>query len=174
MTSRRHASRASEPKVASHACCHPHAHHHCTPAKDGNMAAPSVPVTHASSYYGSEVEIDADFVPSMSDYGSEFDATEIDEDALLASTLASLTQNIPETAEKVSILPSIEFEEGEFEDEDHDDLVVVHKPSLLRVAKRDRGSAATIKGPRDIHSSPVRETLEVEYDDPSRQAWSGT
>lgn len=137
------------------------------------MAAPSVPVTHASSYYGSEVEIDVDSVPSMSDYGSEFDATEIDQDTLLASTLDSLTQSIPKTAEKSSVLPSIEFEEGEVEDEDHDDLVVVHKPSLLRVAKRDRRSAAKVEVPRDIQSSPVRETLEVEYDERSRRAWSG-
>ena len=137
------------------------------------MAAPSVPVTHAPSYYGSEVEIDVDSVPAMSDYGSEFDATEIDEDTLLVSTLDSITQHIPRTAEKSSILPSIEFEGGEVEDEDHHDIVVVHKPSLLRAAKRDRRGAAKVEVARDIQSSPVRETLEVEYDERSRRAWSG-
>lgn len=137
------------------------------------MAAPSVPVTHAPSYYGSEVEIDVNSIPAMSDYGSEFDATEIDEDTLLASTLDSITQQIPQTAEKSSVLPSIEFEEGEAEDNDHDDVLVVHKPSLLRVAKRDRRGAAMVKVARDIKSSPARETLEVEYDERSRRAWSG-
>lgn len=173
MTSRRHANNASE--VAS---CHPHTHHHCAPKQyrpeNGKMASPSVPVTHASSYHGSEVEIDVNSIASMSDYGSEFDATEIDEDTLLASTLDSLTQQIPRSTEKSSVLPSIEFEEGEIEDEDQDDLVVVHKPSLLRVAKRDRRSATSANTTsRYIQSSPVRETLEVEYDERSRRAWSG-
>ena len=139
------------------------------------MTAPSVPVTHASSYYGSEVEveIDVDSIASMSDYGSEFDATEVNEDTLLAGTLDSFTQKLPGSAEKSSVLPSIEFEEGEIEDEDQDDLVVVHKPSLLRMAKRDRRSVENIDARRDIQSSPVRETLEVEYDERSRRAWSG-
>ncbi|KAF3033549.1 hypothetical protein E8E12_001448 [Didymella heteroderae] len=136
------------------------------------MAAPSVPATLTSSYYGSEVEIDVDSMPSMSDYGSEFDATEIDEDTLLASTLDSLTRSVPKATEKSSALPSIEFEEGEVEDEDHDDVVIVHKPSLLRVAKKDWRSTAKLKVSRDIQSSPVRETLEVEYDERSRRAWS--
>ncbi|KAJ4383274.1 hypothetical protein N0V86_001319 [Didymella sp. IMI 355093] len=136
------------------------------------MAAPPAQVTHASSYYGSEVEVDVDSIASMSDYGSEFDATEIDEDTLLASTLNSFTQSIPRSRNKSSVLPSIEFEEGEVEDEDRDDLVVVHKPSLLRVAKRDRRSAAKVEVRRDIQSSPVRQTLEVEYDERSRRAWS--
>jgi exonuclease V len=173
-TLRRHAKRASgASEVASHPCCHPHTHHHYAPLEDGKMAAPPAQVTHASSYYGSEVEVDADSIASMSDYGSEFDATEIDEDTLLASTLASFTQSIPRSRDKSSVLPSIEFEEGEVEDEDHDDLVVVHKPSLLRVAKGDRRSAAKAEVRRDIQSSPVRQTLEVEYDERSRRAWSG-
>lgn len=137
------------------------------------MAAPSVLVTHAPSYYGSEVETDVDSIPSMSDYGSEFDATEIDEDTLLANALDSITQSVPQTATKSFVLPSIEFEEGELEDEDHDDVVVVHKPSLLRVAKQDRRGAAKVEVVRDIQSSPVRERLEVEYDERSRRAWSG-
>lgn len=137
------------------------------------MAAPSVPVTHASSYYGSEVEIDVNSVASISDYGSEFDATEINDDTLLASTLDLLAQTLPKSAEKSSILPSIEFEEGEVEDEDQDDLIVVHKPSLLRVAKRDRRKSVEAGTPRDFQSSPVRDTLEVEYEERSRRAWSG-
>ncbi|KAF2631854.1 hypothetical protein BU25DRAFT_455266 [Macroventuria anomochaeta] len=136
------------------------------------MAAQSVPVTQASSYYGSEVEIDVKSIASMSDYGSQFEVTEIDEDTLLASTLDPDTQNRPRYTEKNSVLPSIEFEGGEIEDEDQDDVVVVHRPSLLRVARRDRRSAANIDTRRDIQSSPVRETLEVEYDERSRRAWS--
>lgn len=147
--------------------------HHCAPPENGKMVAPSAPVTHASSYYGSEGEIDINSIASMSDYGSEFDATELDEDTLLASTLDSITQQIPISTKKRSVLPSIEFEEGEIEDEDQDDRVVVHKPSLLRVAKRDRRSASNANTRRDIQSSPVQEALEVEYDERSRRAWSG-
>lgn len=143
------------------------------PPENGKMAAPSVPVTHTSSYYGSEVEIDDNSVASMSDYGSEFDATEINEDTLLASTLDSITQNIPRSAERSSVFPSIEFEQGEFEDEDQYDLVTAHKPSLLRVARRDRRSARSAEKSRDAESLPARETLEVEYDERSRRAWSG-
>ncbi|KAF1930234.1 uncharacterized protein M421DRAFT_368975 [Didymella exigua CBS 183.55] len=136
------------------------------------MATPSAPVTHASSYYGSEVEIDIDSVTSMSDYGSEFDATEIYEDTLLASTLDSFTHSVPKSTGRSSALPSIESEEGEFEDDDYDDLIVVHKPSVLRVAKKDRRSTAKVEVRRDIQSSPARESLEVEYDERSRRAWS--
>lgn len=171
MTSRRHAIRAAA--VASHAYCHPHTHHYCAPPEDGKMAASPASVTHAPSYYGSEVEVDVNSIPSMSDYGSEFDATEINEDTLLVSTLGSTTQTVSRTIQKSSALPSIEFEEGEVEDEDHDDLVVVHKPSLLRVAKRNRRGAAKVEVATDIESSPVRATLEVEYDERSRRAWSG-
>ncbi|KZM26136.1 single-stranded DNA 5'-3' exodeoxyribonuclease [Ascochyta rabiei] len=138
------------------------------------MPAPSVPVTYASSYYGSEVDVDVDVlsVASMSDYGSEFDATDINEDALLASTLDSIAQHRPSATDKGVLLPSIEFEQGEVEDEDHDDLVVVHKPSLLRVAKKDRRSARHTNTRRHVQSSPMRDTLEVEYDERSRRAWS--
>lgn len=173
MTSQRHAKARFAAEVASHGCRHLHTHHHCAPPEDDKMTAPSVPVTHAPSYYGSKVEIDVNSIHAMSDYGSEFDATEINEDALLASTLDSMIQHIPRTAQKSSVLPSIEFEEGEVEDEDHDDLVVVHKPTLLRMAKRDRRGTAKVEVARDVRSSPVRETLEVEYDERSRRAWSG-
>lgn len=137
------------------------------------MAAPTVPVTHASSCYGSEVEIDADSIASVSDYGSEIDVTELDEDTLLASTFDTLTQKLPRSFEKTSVLPSIEFEEGEAEDEDQEDVVATHKPSLLRVARGHQRSAAFLEVHRDSRSSPVQETLEVEYDEQSRRAWSG-
>ncbi|KAF9696830.1 hypothetical protein EKO04_005293 [Ascochyta lentis] len=134
------------------------------------MTAPSVPVTYASSHYGSEVDVLS--VASMSDYGSEFDATDIIEDTLLASTLDSLAQHRPSTTERSAVLPSIEFEQGQVKDKDHNDLVV-HKPSLLRVAKRNGRSATTDTNThKDIQSSPVRDTLEVEYDQRSRRAWS--
>ncbi|KAJ4340027.1 hypothetical protein N0V95_007609 [Ascochyta clinopodiicola] len=138
------------------------------------MPTPSVPVTYTSSYYGSEVDVDILSIASMSDYGSEFDATEINEDTLLASTLDAITQHRPSATGKGAVLPSIEFEQGEVEDqdEDHDDLVVVHKPSLLRVAKKDRRGVGLTNTRRDVQSSPMRDTLEVEYDERSRRAWS--
>ena len=136
------------------------------------MAAPSVSVTHTSSYYGSEVEIDAESPASVSDYGSEFDATELNEDTLLATALDSLTESLPGVVKKTSVLPSVEFQEGEAEDEDEDEKdVVIHKPSRLRMSKRHRRGAEPLR--RDLQSSPVQETLEVEYDERSRRAWSG-
>jgi exonuclease V len=138
------------------------------------MAAPSVSVTHASSYYGSEVEIDAESPASVSDYGSEFDATELNEDTLLATALDSLTESLPGVVKKASVLPSVEFEEGEAEDEDEDEKdVVIHKPSRLRMSKRPWRGAEPLRARRDLQSSPVQETLEVEYDERSRRAWSG-
>jgi exonuclease V len=143
------------------------------PPENGKMVALPVPVTHTSSYYGSEVDLDVNSGASMSDYGSEFDATEINEDTLLASTLDSIARNLPTSTEKSSVLPSIEFEEGETEEEGQDDLIVVHNSFLLRVAERDRRSAGNIETRRNIQSSPMRETLEVKYDERSRRAWSG-
>lgn len=173
MTSRRDVRRASD--VASGAACHPRTYYICAPPEDGKMA---VQVTHASSYYGSEDKTEVDATASMSDYGSEFDATEVNEDTLLASTLDSITQRLPGPTEKSSVLPSIEFEEGELEDQEQDALVAVHKPSLLRVArtgaaKRGRHSTGDIEARRDAQSSPVRQTMEVEYDERSRRVWSG-
>lgn len=148
-------------------------HHHRALPEDGNMAVPSVPATHTSSCYGSEIYVDVDAPASLSDYGSEFDATEIDEDTLLASTLDLYIQKAPRSAEKVAVLPSIEFEQGEAEDEYQDDLVVIRRPSLLRVAKTSRRVVQDIDVRWEFQSSPVRETLEVEYDERSRRAWSG-
>lgn len=136
------------------------------------MVVTSVPLMHASSYCNSNVEIDAEALASVSDYGSEFDATELNETTLLASTLDSPTQELPRSADKASVLPSIEFEEGEGEDEDRDD-VVTQKSSLLRMSKRHQRSNQTPHTRRDLQSSPIRATLEVEYDEQSRRAWSG-
>jgi exonuclease V len=74
------------------------------------------------------------------------------------------TANDARSTVKSAALPSIEFEEGEREDEDEDEqqhvagLVQVHRPTLLRVAKDGiQGNAR-----------------EVEYDERSRQSWTGT
>lgn len=108
----------------------------------------------------------------MSDYGSEFDATELNEDTLLATALDSLTESLPGVVKKTSVLPSVEFQEGEAEDEDEDEKdVVIHKPSRLRMSKRHRRGAEPLR--RGLQSSLVQETLEVEYDERSRRAWSG-
>jgi exonuclease V len=135
------------------------------------MATISQQVTYSSSHYGSDIDVD-----SVSDYGSEFDATEIDEDALLADVLDSIAKKTPQNSEKQSILPSIEFEEGEAEDGDHDSPGQP-RPATLRVAKSDIRSTGIVQAPNDIQRSPARRrgpaTFEVEYDEPSRRTWSG-
>jgi exonuclease V len=137
----------------------------------GRMATISQQVTYSSSHYGSDIDVD-----SVSDYGSEFDATEIDEDALLADVLDSIAKKTPQNSEKQSILPSIEFEEGEAEDGDHDSPGQP-RPATLRVAKSDIRSTGIVQAPNDIQRSPARRrgpaTFEVEYDEPSRRTWSG-
>jgi exonuclease V len=134
------------------------------------MATISQEVTHSSSHYGSDIDVD-----SVSDYGSEFDATEIDEDALLADVLDSIAKKTPQNNEKQNILPSIEFEEGEAEDGDYDSPG--HRPATLRVARSDIRSTGVVQASHDIQRSPARRrgstTLEVEYDEPSRRTWSG-
>lgn len=130
--------------------------------------------THTSSHYGSDVDVDS--VASLSDYGSEFDAAEIDEDALLADVLDSIANKTPRTSERQTTLPSIKFEEGEAEDRDHD-IPGRHRPAVLRVARSNTRNTGTGQTPHVIQSSPVRRrgstTLEVEYDEPSRRNWSG-
>jgi exonuclease V len=134
-------------------------------------------VMRPHSNYGSDVDIDS--VASLSDYGSEFDAAEIDEDTLLAGILDSITQSTPHNSEKQSILPSIEFEEGEIEDKDQDGPAG-HRPAVLRVAKGsvEIGRAGAVQAPNSFQDSSTGErgpaTLEVEYDEPSRRTWSGT
>jgi hypothetical protein len=138
---------------------------------DGNMAAPTAQLTYTASEYGSDIDIGA--VTALSDYGSDigFD----DEDTILADVLETI--KVAKPADKDRVLPSIEFEEGEREDEDHDvdGFVQIHRPTVLRVAKGRDKSIGTVEAQRGIQSSPLRghEALEVEYDERSRRAWSG-
>jgi exonuclease V len=145
------------------------------PRRDsGSMAAFTAPLTNTDSEYGSHVDIGA--ATALSDYGSDFGVDDIDEDTILSDVLETIQDARP--AAKDSVLPSIEFEEGEREDEDHDvdGFVHIHRPTLLRVSKGKDRSIGTVDARRDIQSSPLREheALEVEYDERSRRAWSGT
>jgi len=130
---------------------------------------PTPQLTKQASEYGSDFEIDS--IATLSDYGSDID---IDDDTILAHAFETIKQGAP--ADKGAVLPSVEFEEGEFEDEeqDVDGFVQIHKPALLRIARTTSGvdSHAQIH----THSSPMRQrtALEVEYDEISRRAWSGT
>lgn len=107
--------------------------------------------------YGSDIEIAS--VATLSDYGSDID---IDDDSLLADAFDTIRRAVG--TEKRPVLPSIEFEEGEIEDEEHhvDGFVQIHKPSRLRVTRNTTKSGHGERG-----------TLEVEYDERSRRAWSG-
>ncbi|RAR10023.1 exonuclease v [Stemphylium lycopersici] len=106
--------------------------------------------------YGSDIEIAS--VATLSDYGSDID---IDDDSLLADAFDTIRRAVG--TEKRPVLPSIEFEEGEIEDEEHhvDGFVQIHKPSRLRVTRNTTKSGHGERG-----------TLEVEYDERSRRAWS--
>ncbi|CAE6999461.1 hypothetical protein PTNB73_03856 [Pyrenophora teres f. teres] len=139
-----------------------------TPGLDhGIMALPTPQLTQRASEYGSDIDINSIATPS--DYGSDID---IDDDTILADAFETINQGAP--AEKSAVLPSVEFEEGELEDEeqDVDGFVQIHKPALLRVAKGT--SRVDADAQRDTQSSPMRRrtTLEVEYDEISRRAWS--
>jgi exonuclease V len=139
---------------------------------DGNMAAPTAQLSHTASEYGSDIDIGS--VTALSDYGSDIGFE--DEDTILADVLETI--KVAKPADKDRVLPSIEFEEGEREDEDHnvDGFVQIHRPTVLRVAKGRDKSIGTVDAQRDIQSSPLRgyEALEVEYDERSRRTWSGT
>jgi exonuclease V len=136
------------------------------------MAAPSAQLTKTPNDYGSDVDLAS--VTALSDYGSEIGLDEIDEELILAGVRGTIKR--AKEVDGGCVLPSIEFEEGEREDEHEDQhhgdsgCVQIHRPSLLRVAKDKDASA------RPIASSPPREheALEVEYDERSRRAWSGT
>jgi len=134
------------------------------PLDYGTMAAPAT----TTSEYGSDVDLHA--VAALSDYGSDIGFEDIDEDTILADALNTIEEARP--SGRGAVLPSIEFEEGEQEDEEHDvaGFVPIHGPTLLRLAKRTGGAHPS----RGIQSSPVRQTLEVEYHEPSRRAFSGT
>lgn len=126
------------------------------------------------SEYGSDIEYQ--IATAISDYGSDIALDDFDEDNLLADVLDSIKDTRP--AERDAILPSLEFEGGELEDEEHveDGFVQIHRLSGLRVAKSDDTSTAQSAAPqRDAQSSPPRrhEALEIEYDQRSRRAWSG-
>jgi exonuclease V len=134
------------------------------------MAAPNLQLTNQVGDYISDIEIES--VATLSDYGSDIDI-DIDDDILLAGALDTIRAAPP--VDKGAVLPSIEFEQGELEDEeqDVDGFVQIHKPSVLRVAQGPK--SVVLDTQRDTQSSPVRErsTLEVEYDEISRRAWSG-
>lgn len=137
------------------------------------MAASSAQLINATSEYGSETEIHS--VAALSDYGSDTGFEDIDEDLILAGVLDTI--KVVKPAERGRVLPSIEFGEGEREDEDHDahGFVQRHRPTLLRVARGKDESMGSANAKRHVQSSPVREqtALEVEYDERSRRAWSG-
>lgn len=141
---------------------------------DGIMAASTAQLTNAVSEYGSDVEIGS--VAALSDYGSDIGLDDIDEDSILADVLETI--QVARPTERDRVLPSVEFEAGELEDEeDHvGGVVQIHKPSLLRVAKGKFKSLEQADRLRGIQSSPLRDAraLEVEYDERSRRAWSGT
>ncbi|KAI1556934.1 hypothetical protein PtrSN002B_001755 [Pyrenophora tritici-repentis] len=145
-----------------------------TPGPDhGIMALPNPQLTQRASEYGSDIEINSIATPS--DYGSDIDIDiDIDDDTILADAFETINQGAP--AEKPAVLPSVEFEEGELEDEeqDVDGFVQIHRPALLRVAKGTSRVDAHVQ--RETQSLPMRQrtTLEVEYDEISRRAWSGT
>jgi exonuclease V len=122
------------------------------------MAAPTTKLTsNYASEYGSDIDIQS--IATLSDYGSDID---IDDDTILADAFDTI-RDAAQT-QKSAVLPSIEF----------DGFVQVHRPTVLRVTKGKRSVDADTQ--RDIQSSPVRErkALEVEYDERSRRAWSGT
>jgi exonuclease V len=141
---------------------------------NGTMAASTAQPVNTASEYGSDVEIRS--VAALSDYGSDIGLDDIDEDAILADVLDVIKDTRP--VEKGCVLPSIEFEEGEHEDEeqDVDGFVQIHRPTRLRVAKEKRDNIKPVDTQRAIQSSPLREdeVLEVEYDERSRRTWSGT
>lgn len=127
------------------------------------MAAPNAQLTSTASEYGSDMDV---AVTAPSDYGSEIGLEDLDEDTLLAGALESIAASRP--AERCAVLPSIEFEEGEREDEEDgvDGLVQVHQPPRLRIARHRNGDASAA-------SQREPTPLEVEYDERSRRAWSG-
>ncbi|USP79984.1 defects in morphology 1 [Curvularia clavata] len=132
----------------------------------GIMEAPAVQLTNQAGECGSDVDIEP--FATLSDYGSDIDI----DDILLANALDTTAGAVPLVNR--AVLPSIEFEQGEVEDEepDVDGFVQIHRPSVLRVAQSQRSILADTQA--DVQSSPVRErsTFEVEYDEMSRRAWS--
>jgi exonuclease V len=120
-----------------------------------------------ASDYGSDLDVGC--TAALSDYGSDIGFDDIDEDTILANVLDVIRDNRP--AEKGRVLPSIEFEAGEREDEAQnvDGSVHIHAPALLRVAK---GQSGTVERAAQSSSLREREPPEVEYDERSWSTWS--
>ena len=129
------------------------------------MIEPNTRLTGSASEYGSDV--DDSLITSMSDYGSDIGFEDVE------GALDMFEEAPPVNA--TTVLPSIEFEQGELEDEeqDVDGFVQIHRPAVLRVAKSK--THAELDRQWDIQSSPARgdKALEVEYSARSRRAWSG-
>ncbi|RMZ73002.1 defects in morphology 1 [Pyrenophora seminiperda CCB06] len=134
------------------------------------MALPTPQMAKRASEYGSDIHVNS--IATLSDYGSDID---IDDDTILAD-FGTTKQGVP--TERSLVLPSVEFEQGEIKDEDEyeeqdlDGFVQIHKPVLLRVAKGTTGVDTNAQ--RNTQSSPIRQptALEVEYDERSRRLWS--
>lgn len=143
------------------------------------MATPNPSQQVSTSDFGSDIDIDVKIdtqsATATSEYGSDFAFEDVDEDTILATTLNVIKSTAP-TA-KAILLPSLEFEEGENEDEEHDGVGVVqiHRSTGLRVAKWQRSGDAT-GNKMDVQSSPPQRlgTEFIEYDPISQRAWSGT
>lgn len=140
------------------------------PPEDGVMATRPAQLTIPANEYGSSLDIPP--VASPSDYGSDFSFEDLDEGRIPSEVLNK--SNEQAMIERRELLPSIEFEEGETEDNEHDvdNYVQTHQPAVLRMAK---GSWEGFGAQRLFESSPLREreAMEVEYDEKSRRAWSG-
>lgn len=115
------------------------------PPHHGTMATPLAQLAKVASEYGSDVDMQS--VASLSDYGSDISLGHVDEDSALVGGLDTIQQG--GSTEKGAALPSIEFKEGEREDEEQhvDGRVQKHVPALLRVGK----------GRRDIQCSPLKD-----------------
>lgn len=105
----------------------------------------------ANSEYGSDVSLAA-----LSDYGSDIDLDDLQEDTALGNILAHLAASAPNHIASPAI-----------EGYAHNDAVATHA----------RGQPLVHREERAIQSSPVVAygvSMELEYDAPSRQAFSGT
>lgn len=120
--------------------------------RDDGMAAPEASCLTprgSTSDYGSDIEL-----RDISDYGSEFDS---EETMLIGDLLVHIVATTP--PEKTIIYPSIEDECA------HE--VTLHKSPRSAVVQLDSTGLET---PQPRERSVSR---EVEYDDLSREAWSG-
>jgi exonuclease V len=138
------------------------------------MAPPVAQLATTTPEYGSDIDVRS--IATLSDYGSDIGLDDLDEDTILGDALDAIRGRVPTT--KSAILPSIEFEEGELEDEEEhvDGFVHIHRPTQLRVSKATTSRGDHVEVKTGGRSSPVRarDALEVEYDERSRRAWSGT